>query len=165
MAELRSMCKSKNKGKTKRKTSIFSTQELLQLPHLNSTADFTLVGHVISLGGFGTVATYKRAGASVSCKFLAKKACVEAKMDARMLLERQVLAALAGTCGCIPKVRAAPLTPSLALIFALTLTLNGCHPKARRACATWCNSHSTALPLFSCFLTENRLFLHARAEC
>ena len=103
-AELRSMVKAKSRGKCKRRVSILSTPELLALPRLASCEDFALVGHVITLGGFGTVATYKRNGVGVSCKFLGKKACVEAKMDARLLLERRVLAALGGVCACLPKV-------------------------------------------------------------
>lgn len=106
LIELKRLVREKNKGKTgKRKPSIFSTPELTAIAQLTDTRDLTLEGNVVLLGNFATVGTYKRSGGvTSSCKFIGKANAVSSKVDGRLLLERQILAALGGNFACIPRV-------------------------------------------------------------
>jgi hypothetical protein len=79
---------------------------MLALPALPDPSILTLEDHVIALGSFATVGLYKRGNVPVGAKVISKHKAVEAKVDARLLLERQILAALAGNVACIPKITA-----------------------------------------------------------
>ena len=129
--ELRKMVREKSKGKTgKRRPSKFSTAELLALPVL-AAAPVPEGGPIAALGSFATVGLFSSpspspsgdgsgngnnnlppslASGSFSAKLISKRAAVEAKMDARMLLERQILAAMsnsyAGSGHCLPRLAA-----------------------------------------------------------
>ena len=107
--EVRRMVQEKTKGKTgKRKPSMFSTPELLALPPIaDPSTTLSLQDHVVALGNFATVGLYKRGNVPCSAKVICKKNACAAKVDARLLLERQILAALAGNVACVPKVASA----------------------------------------------------------
>ena len=109
LGEIKRMVKEKTKGKTgKRKPSIFSTPELLALHPLVDHASLALQDSVVTLGTFSTICIYKRGNVPAGVKVICKKRACEAKMDGRLLLERQILAALGKDCptACLPRITA-----------------------------------------------------------
>ena len=100
----------KHRGKPlKRKNSFLSDPA-----NINGTkstfkiADFNLESATIQVGDYAYIGTFnnlknENAGTH-SSKMIFKKKSADARMDGRLLLERQVLTALQGKCFCVPKI-------------------------------------------------------------
>ena len=85
--------------------SIFTSNERQHLAEYKAQrADFKLLKPVVAHGTFAYVGNFQRAGTTVSMKVVAKHKAAEARMDARLLDERNFLATLSGTCRCVPRV-------------------------------------------------------------
>eukprot|EP00605_Chrysophyceae_sp_TOSAG23-4_P001049 GSChrysophyteH1.ASY1.ANO1.1154.1 assembled CDS len=85
----------KHRGKPmKRKKSFTTDSDVLEVPKYTATRDTILMDTAtMLLGDYALIA-----------KLIFKKLAIDARMDSRMLLERNVLAALDGKCPSIPKL-------------------------------------------------------------